>query len=54
MLLLTLSSIVWIAFHATEIRSLNQALVTFSGRIDDQNVVVGRINKVVVLMGYFF
>ena len=24
-------------------------LVTFSGRIDDQNVVVGRINEVVVL-----
>ena len=30
-------------------------LVTFSGRIDrDQNVVVGRINEVVVLTGYFY
>ena len=29
-------------------------LVTFSGRIDDQNVVVGRINEVVVLAGYFY
>ena len=29
-------------------------LVTSSGRIDDQNVVIGRINEVVVLTGYCF
>ena len=29
-------------------------LVTFSGRNDDQNVVVGGINEVVVLTGYFY
>ena len=29
-------------------------LVTFSGRIDDQNVVVGRINEVVILTGCFY
>ena len=29
-------------------------LVTFSGHINDQNVVIGRINEVVVLTGIFY
>ena len=39
---------------AAEFYVSTDILVTFSGRIDDQNVVVGRINEVVVLMGYFY
>ena len=37
-----------------EFYTLTDILVTFSGRIDDQNVVVDRINEVVVLTGYFY
>ena len=37
-----------------EFYTLPDILVTFSGRIDDQNAVVGRINEVVVLTGYFY
>ena len=37
-----------------EFYTLTDILVTLSGRIDDQNVVVSRINEVVVLTGYFY
>ena len=38
----------WIQYSSTDIS------VAFSGRIDDQNVVVVPINEVVVLTGYFY
>ena len=38
----------------TEFYTSTDMLVAFSGLSDDQNVVIGHINEVVILTGYFY